>query len=1082
VCVQEKPSIIGIRGDTRPMNEFAARASRPASTPTAETPAASDDSGFRSLVESSPQGMIVHRDWKILYANRAAAKTVGCACVEELLCVESMLHLFPQYEQRRLKDYRDARLRGEPAPERYQTQFLHRNGSVIWVELLASVLDWNGQKALLTVIVADSDRAYTQQMLRDSEERYALAMEGANQGMWDWHIETDRLYASADVWRYLGLPVRDDAASPKVWLDRVHPDDRARTRESLIAHLRGEAEYYQCEHRVRTQDGSYGWFHVHGLALRRNDGRAYRLAGSLHDITARKENEQALSVRLRFEALLTRISAEFIALPPAEIDAAIERTLGVIGSFLEVDRGWLLQTDPDRRGLEYTHEWCADGIRPERHDEDMAYFPADRFPWDWKQMISGTSVVIASPDDYPPEASAERSFAVEHGVQSYVAVSMDIGGITFGQLGFDSTRRQRSWSEAIVNQLKILGQVITNAIVRKSTDTALRESEERLRTFMDNTPALMTLMSLDNRYLLVNRAFQEFARQSGREGEGSTPSQLMTAEHAHCITEHAQMVLDANEAVTLDRDLMSLNGSRYCRRVTKFPVYDANDNLIGIGSYSVDISAWKQAEEALDAREALISAISANLPGALFRRMLRPDGRLEFPFVSDSLSRVLGIDANSVVNDARVLIEAIHPEDRLLWMRALEVSASTLEQVSTDLRIEDPRGETRWMRSLARPQKLESGSVVWDGLALDVTDEKNAGEALRESEERFRNLVEGSLQGICIVDTDFTPIFVNHAYATMFGYGSTVDMQEIDSHLKLFAAEDRDRVVTYGEARLRGDPIPLTYEIDGFRKGGDLMHMVNTLRLIAWKGRPAFQITATDITEHKRTEARLHDYQQQLRRLASEISLAEEKERRRIASELHDGAIQNLALAKIKLGEFEKGLEPKGCGSTIDEIRELLELSIHDARSLIFELSPPVLYELGLEAAIEWLGEQFQARYGISCHVVAHAGEPAINVNMEVILFQVLRELLVNVVKHAHSSRVDITLHHLGDGVSLQVRDDGDGFDAAAVVSGSGGGFGLFNIRERLKLLGATFEIDSGRGTTVTITAPLAVEPIREQS
>jgi PAS domain S-box-containing protein len=1062
------------------MNEFAARANRPTARLKSDP---STDSSFRSLVEASPQGIMVHRDWEILYANRAAAQTLGYASVAELKSVESMLRLFPEDEQARLQTYRDARLRGEPAPERYQVRFLHKSDGVRWVELLASVLDWQGERALLSVIVDISDRVRTQQMLRDSEERYALAMEGANEGMWDWHMETNALYASANVWRYLGVPVRDEATRPDVWLERIHPDDRDPTRKALIAHLRGEADYYQCEHRLRTKNGSYGWFYVHGLALRRDDGRAYRLAGSLHDITARKQDEQALSDRLRFEALLTRISSEFIALPPSEIDAAIERTLGTIGAFLEVDRGWLLRTDRDRRGLEYTHEWCAEGIRPERHDKDMAYFPADRFPWHWKQLIDRTSVVVSSPDDYPPDAGAERSFELEHGVQSFISVSMDIGGTAIGRLGFETINRQRTWSDAVVNQLRILGQVINNAVVRKHTDSALRESEERLRAFMDNTPALMTLMSLDNRYLLVNRAFQEFVRPSSDQGVGSTPSQLVTAEHARFIAEHTRRVLDTNETVTLDRDLIHLDGTRYCRRVTKFPVYDAHDTLIGIGSYSVDISAWKQAEEALVERESLINAISENLPGALFRRVLRADGRLEFPFVSDSLTRVLGIDPDGVVNDARVLVEAIHPEDRLRWMEALETSAATLQQVSVDLRVDDPRGGTRWMRSLARPQKLESGTVVWDGLALDVTDEKNAAEALRESEERFRNLVEGSLQGICIVDTNFAPLFVNHAYAAMFGYVNTDDMQKIDSHLKLFAPEDRDRVISYGEARLRGDPVPQTYELDGFDKNGNLMRMVNTLRLIAWKGRPAFQITATDITEHKRTEARLHDYQQQLRRLASEISLAEEKERRRIASELHDGAIQNMALAKIKLGEFEKSLEPKRHGSTLDEIRELLELSIHDARSLIFELSPPVLYELGLEAAVEWLGEQFQARYGVSCHVTADEGRAPLDVNMEVILFQVLRELLVNVVKHANSTRVDIALRRLGHGVSLEVCDNGIGFDAAAVVSSSGsGGFGLFNIRERLRLLGANFEIESGKGTRITVTAPLAVEPLKAQS
>jgi PAS domain S-box-containing protein len=1067
------------------MNDLAARTNSAKSAPRRRAADAWDtaaESSFRSIVETSLQGIVVHRDWRILFANRAAAQTLGYADVGELAAVENFLSLFPVAERPRVESYRDSRMKGEPAPERYRTSLLHKDGATILVELLASTLDWQGAPAQQAAFVDITDSVHTQQMLRESEERYALAMEGANEGMWDWHIETDNLYISADVWRYLGMPILDEMVRTDVWVERIHPDDREATRAKLIAHLRGEGEYFQCEHRLRVTDGSYRWFHIHGLALRREDGRAYRLAGSVHDITLRKQEEQELADRLRFEALLTRVSAEFIALPSSEIDAAIERTLGEIGRSLDVDRGWFLQTDRNQRGLIYTHEWCADGIRSEREDEDMDYFPAERLPWYWERLLTGTPVVISSPNDYPPEASKERSFELAHGVQSFVSVPIHVGELTIGQLGFETINRRRSWSETVVNQLKLLVQVITNAVVRQRTDMALKESEERLRTFMDNTPALMTLKSLDDRYLIVNRAFQDFAGLANRNALGSTPSQVMTREHAKAIAEHDLLVLESDNAVTEDRDLIALDGPRYVRRVTKFPVYDADQNLIGIGSYSVDTSAWKQAEEALFDRESLISAISENLPGALFRRVLRADGRLEFPFVSESLHRVLGLDRDSVVNDAQVLVDSMHPEDRVRWMQALKDSATTLAQVGMDVRIDDPRGGTRWMRSLARPQKLDDGAVVWDGLALDVTDEKKAAEALRESEERFRNLVEGSLQGICIVDTDFAPLFVNNAYAAIFGYRNTEDIQLVDSHLHLYASDERERVLAFGEARLRGEAVPLTYEVDGMRKDGGAVHMVNTLRLIAWKGRPAFQITATDITEWKRTEARLQGYQQQLRRLASEISLAEEKERRRIAAALHDGTIQNLALAKIKLGELERGLERESEVPIFDDIRELLEMSIHDARSLIFELSPPVLYELGLGAAAEWLGEQFQARYGVRCKVTADQREGPLHVDIEVVLFQVLRELLVNIIKHANATMVDISLRRIDDRLMLRVSDDGDGFDATTVVAGAGSGFGLFNIRERLQLLGANLEIDSGSqtGTTISVTAPLAAETTTE--
>ena len=102
--------------------------------------------------------------------------------------------------------------------------------------------------------------------------------------------------------------------------------------------------------------------------------------------------------------------------------------------------------------------------------------------------------------------------------------------------------------------------------------------------------------------------------------------------------------------------------------------------------------------------------------------------------------------------------------------------------------------------------------------------------------------------------------------------------------------------------------------------------------------------------------------------------------------------------------------------------------------------------------------------------MTANQSEEPLHVDIEVVLFQVLRELLVNVVKHANAAAVDISLRRVNDRLVLCVNDDGDGFDATAVVAGAGGGFGLFNIRERLQLLGAGLEIDSGRGTGTRIT------------
>jgi signal transduction histidine kinase len=231
-----------------------------------------------------------------------------------------------------------------------------------------------------------------------------------------------------------------------------------------------------------------------------------------------------------------------------------------------------------------------------------------------------------------------------------------------------------------------------------------------------------------------------------------------------------------------------------------------------------------------------------------------------------------------------------------------------------------------------------------------------------------------------------------------------------------------------------------------------------------------------DITDQKQAEAEIRTYQEQLRSLASDLSLAEERERRRLATELHDHVGQILALAQIKLGALRESANSNALLAPMDEIRRLIEQTIQYTRSLTFELSPPILYDLGFEAAVEWLADTVREQHGILVQVSKDAHHKPMNDEIRVLLFQAVRELLFNVVKHAKAQVVKVSLNREGTNLRVQVADDGVGLgidpkSAAAAAQG----FGLFSIRERLKHLGGNMEVESlpGRGTQVTLTVPL---------
>jgi signal transduction histidine kinase len=232
-----------------------------------------------------------------------------------------------------------------------------------------------------------------------------------------------------------------------------------------------------------------------------------------------------------------------------------------------------------------------------------------------------------------------------------------------------------------------------------------------------------------------------------------------------------------------------------------------------------------------------------------------------------------------------------------------------------------------------------------------------------------------------------------------------------------------------------------------------------------------------DITERRRIEKSILESREQLRSLTSQLSLAEERERRRIADQLHDRVGQSLLASKIKLGAARESAPPTALEGPLDEVYRLIEQTIRDVRTLTFELSPPILYMLGFEAAVEWLAEQAEKQYGVNCEFEDDGENKPLDDDIRVLLFQNVRELLVNVCKHSKANNAKVRVSREDRVIRVSVEDDGVGFDSSGVENhwDESSGFGLFSIRERLSRFGGVFEIDSilGSGTHITLTAPL---------
>lgn len=236
----------------------------------------------------------------------------------------------------------------------------------------------------------------------------------------------------------------------------------------------------------------------------------------------------------------------------------------------------------------------------------------------------------------------------------------------------------------------------------------------------------------------------------------------------------------------------------------------------------------------------------------------------------------------------------------------------------------------------------------------------------------------------------------------------------------------------------------------------------------------------------KHSHQRLETYQERLRSLASELVLTEERERRRLATDLHDSIAQSLAISKTKLDAIRTQSPSEDLPAAVDEILEILNPAIRDARSLMLQLSPPLLYVMGLEAAVESLAEQTQEQHGLTTSFSDDKQPKPLSEDIRVLLFRAVRELLINVIKHSRANAASIRMRRDHDCIKIVVEDDGVGFNLVGNEDPLAGrtGFGLFSIQERLHHLDGRVEIDSGpdRGTRVTLTARLQIEENRPEA
>ena len=680
---------------------------------------------------------------------------------------------------------------------------------------------------------------------------------------------------------------------------------------------------------------------------------------------------------------------------------------------------------------------------------------------------------------------------------------------------------------------QVLG-VATDITQRKLMEQALRASEERLQAIMDKAPAAIFIKDREGRHLFMNEACCRSLDLDRRTAIGKTERELFSAELADQLRHNDLRVWESEDALVLEEHIPEADGL-HTYLSQKFLLKDAIGTPYALCGIATDITERKRAEErqrfmaglserlraAADADTLLAGTVEAvgAFVHALHCSLAENDAAVERAELRASWSRI-----PTAVSVPRVFAVASYGSLVAELTRGCTVRCGDAETDPRTAPTYDLAYRPFGTRSFLCIPLLRNGRWVatfsvafhdvhdWTDDEVGMLEtlaertwaalEKFRNErAVRESEERLRLALTGGQMGAWDVDLSTNDTLWDAKEFSLLGLseGRVAPSPEAFYHQ---VHSDDLAVVRESVQRAVESTGTLEHEFRIVLSDGSIRWLAAKGQVLTdSRGKPVRMIGVNfDVTERKRTETRLQSFAQelearveertkelvtlhgQLRALATELNLTEQRERKRLATDLHDYLAQLLALVRMKLGQMKQLKPVPAQTELIQEAETVLTEALTYTRTLVTQLSPPVLHDFGLPVALRWLAQQM-VRQELSVDIRQSVPDRLyIPEDQAVLLFQSVRELLTNVRKHAGVNDVTVAIDQDDDRLTITVRDGGAGMDVEAATlttaqpSSTSSKFGLFSIRERMLAIGGRFEIQStpGAGMTAQLVLPLA--------
>jgi PAS domain S-box-containing protein len=627
----------------------------------------------------------------------------------------------------------------------------------------------------------------------------------------------------------------------------------------------------------------------------------------------------------------------------------------------------------------------------------------------------------------------------------------------------------------------LLLRTIRYATERKRAELALEAEREKLYAVLNGLPAFVHLRGADFIIKFANRRLTEIFGET----ENKLCYEVLRGRSEPCEDCLALEVLKTQVPQKFEWTSPVLQRTF---EVHNYP-FCTDDDLMVL-TLGIDITERKHAEEAIRDHQEQLTTIYENAP--LIMMLLDRDGRVRK--ANKLAAKYAGVEAAELVGrragEALCCLHALtDPEGcgfgpHCQACPVLNTVSDTLKTGLSHYQVEASRplviaGKPRDVTFLICTARL---SVQGQPQALvtiqDISQRKRAEEALRHSEEHYRSLFENMLNGFAyckmLFDNgqprDFVYLNVNQAFESLTGLRNVIG-KKASEVIPGIREADPELFAIYGRVALTGEP-------EGFE-----MYMKSLQKWFATTAyspeREYFVSVFEDISERKHAESALRQSEENLRFLASQLLHAQERERLRVAHELHDDLGQSLLLLKLQLSIMNRGLPPdlqksrEECAASIENVQEIIDT----VRRLSQDLIPPTLSEIGLKAALSDLLEEFCRHNDLDYSLDIDNTKGLFSPDRELNIYRILQESLTNIGKYSKATQVLVSLKIKDHQVWFSVEDNGIGFEVDEVLARRGRkrGLGLASLEERARMMGGTLHIWSKPdiGTKIHVTVPL---------